>query len=281
MKKDIVFIDNDPYSPVSHMYRVKEILYTGSSEYQDIKVVILDGYGKALILDDVVQFTEKEEIIYHETLAHIPLFSHPCPENVLIIGGGDGGVAGEVLKHSSVKKLFLVDIDKIVTDITKEFFPKFRDIFNDKRLTVFHQDGMKFVKEYKEKLDVILIDLTDPVGPAKPLFEEPFYRDIYNILSENGIMACQNESIWYHKNIIKDVQNSLLKIFPIVDLITFVTPVYTGYWWTISFASKTINPREYFRKCDISTRYYADDVRPYSFLPKTILERIRNGTLDY
>ncbi|HOV14933.1 MAG TPA: polyamine aminopropyltransferase, partial [Spirochaetota bacterium] len=263
------------------LYRVKNILYTGESEFQDIKVAILEGYGRSLILDDVVQFTEKEEFIYHETLAHIPMFTHPDPKNVLIIGGGDGGIAREVLKHKSVEKLYLVDLDKKVTDITKEYFPSFRDVFDDKRLITLHIDGYKFVEETKDKFDVVLIDLTDPVGPAKALFEEPFYKMIFNTLSENGIMCCQNESIWYHSDIVKNVQKSLSNVFPIVDLFTLVTPVYTGYWWALSFASKKIDPRATFRKCDLETKYYGDDIRPYSFFPKSLLNRLRSGNLNY
>ncbi|HPO50684.1 MAG TPA: spermidine synthase, partial [Spirochaetota bacterium] len=149
MKKDFIFIDDDPYSPVNHLYRVKEILYSGESEFQSVKVAVLEGFGRALILDDVVQFTEKEEFIYHETLSHIPMFSHPNPKNVLIIGGGDGGIAREVLKHKSVEKLYIVDLDKKVTDVTKEFFPSFAEVFKDERLQTLHVDGLKFVEESK------------------------------------------------------------------------------------------------------------------------------------
>jgi len=263
------------------MYKIEEILYKGESKFQDVKIAILEGFGKALILDNVVQFTEKEEFIYHETLAHIPMFTHPNPQNVLIIGGGDGGIAREVLRHQSVKKVFLVDLDEKVTDITREYFPSFRTIFDDKRLTTLYTDGLQFVKESKDKFDVVLIDLTDPVGPAKPLFEEPFYRLVSNVLSDDGIMCCQSESLWYHNNIIKDIQNSLLKIFPVVDLFTLVTPVYTGYWWGLSYASKSLDPRKSHRTCDVKTKYYQDDVRAYSFFPESLLKKLREGNLNY
>ena len=149
MEKNFVFIDSDVYSPVNHMYKIEEILYKGESKFQDVKIAILEGFGKALILDNVVQFTEKEEFIYHETLAHIPMFTHPNPQNVLIIGGGDGGIAREVLRHQSVKKVFLVDLDEKVTDITREYFPSFRTIFDDKRLTTLYTDGLQFVKSQR------------------------------------------------------------------------------------------------------------------------------------
>lgn len=281
MDKDIVFFDQDPYAPENHIYRVKNILFSGKSEYQDVKVVEFDGFGLALTLDGVVQYTEKEEFIYHETLAHIPMFTHPNPKNVLIIGGGDCGVAREVLKHNSVESVILVDIDKMVTDVSKKYFYHlYKDAFEDNRLKIFHEDGLKFVKEHKgEKFDVVLIDLTDPVGPAKPLFEEPFYKMVYEVLSEDGIMAAQTESIWYHQDTIISVQKALKNVFPIVDLAYFITPVYTGYWWSISIGAKRYNPRTDYRTCAIQTKYYSDDVREISFLPQSLYKKLLEGKL--
>jgi len=283
MEKDILLWDNDPYAPENHVYRVKRILFSGKSQYQDVKVVELDGFGLALVLDGVVQFTEKEEFVYHETLAHLPLFTLPEPKNVLIIGGGDCGVAREVLKHKSVQRVVVVDIDEMVTKVTKEFFYHlYKDAFEDERLKILHEDGLKFAKEYNgEKFDAVLIDLTDPVGPAKPLFEEPFYRMVYNVLADDGIMAAQTESIWYHQDTVRNVQNALKNVFPITDVAFFVTPVYTGYWWTISIGSKFYNPRISYRTCNLKTRYYSDDVRSISFLPQSIYKELMEGTLIF
>ncbi|MEN2998028.1 MAG: polyamine aminopropyltransferase [Brevinematia bacterium] len=281
MEKDIVFFDKDPYAPENHIYRVKDILFSGKSEYQEIKVLELEWFGLALALDNVVQFTEKEEFIYHETLAHIPMFTHPDPRNVLIIGGGDCGVAREVLRHKTVESLTLVDIDRTVTEVSKKYFYNlFKEAFEDPRLKILHEDGLEFVKNYKgQKFDVVLIDLTDPVGPAKPLFEEEFYRMVYDVLSDDGIMSAQTESIWYHRDTIISVQKALKKIFPIVDLAYFITPVYTGYWWSISIGSKKYNPRTDYRTCMLKTKYYSDDVREISFLPKSLYNKLVEGKL--
>ncbi|MGC8963843.1 MAG: polyamine aminopropyltransferase [Brevinematia bacterium] len=281
MEKDIVFFDQDPYAPENHIYRVKSILFSGKSDFQEIKVMEFEGFGLALTLDGVVQFTEKEEFIYHETLAHIPMFTHPEPKRVLIIGGGDCGVAREVLKHKTVEEVYLVDIDRMVTEISKKYFYHlYKEAFEDKRLKILHEDGLKFVKEYTGKpFDIVLIDLTDPVGPAKPLFEEPFYRMVYNVISEEGIMAAQTESIWYHQNTIISVQKALKNVFPIVDLAYFITPVYTGYWWSISIGSKKYNPRTDYRTCTLNNKYYSDDVREISFLPKSIYSKLLEGIL--
>ncbi len=281
MEKDILLWDDDPYAPENHVYRVKKILFSGKSKYQDIKVVELDGFGLALVLDGVVQFTEKEEFVYHETLAHLPLFTLPEPKNVLIIGGGDCGVAREVLKHKSVQNVVLVDIDEMVTEVSKKFFYHlYKDAFEDKRLKILHEDGLKFVRDYSgERFDAVLIDLTDPVGPAKPLFEEPFYRMVYNVLTDDGIMAAQTESIWYHQDTVRNVQSALKNVFPLIDVAFFITPVYTGYWWTISIGSKLYNPRISYRTCNLKTRYYSDDVRSISFLPQSIYKELMEGTL--
>ena len=281
MKRDILFFDNDPYAPENQFYRVEEVLFVGKSQFQDVKVLKLDGFGLALVLDDVVQFTEREEFVYHETLAHVPLFTLPEPRNVLIIGGGDCGVAREVLKHKSVENVVLVDIDEMVTKVVKEYFYHlYKDAFEDRRLKILHEDGLKFVRDYRgEKFDAVLIDLTDPVGPAKPLFEEPFYRMIFDILTEDGIMAAQTESIWYHQDTVRDVQNALKNVFPITDIAYFITPVYTGYWWTISIGSKMYNPRISYRTCNLKTRYYCDDVRNVSFLPQRIYKELMEGKL--
>jgi len=281
MKRDILFFDNDPYTPENQFYRVEEVLFVGKSQFQDVKVLKLDGFGLALVLDDVVQFTEREEFVYHETLAHVPLFTLPEPRNVLIIGGGDCGVAREVLKHKSVENVVLVDIDEMVTKVAKEYFYHlYKDAFEDRRLKILHEDGLKFVRDYRgEKFDAVLIDLTDPVGPAKPLFEEPFYRMIFDILTEDGIMAAQTESIWYHQDTVRDVQNALKNVFPITDIAYFITPVYTGYWWTISIGSKMYNPRISYRTCNLKTRYYCDDVRSVSFLPQRIYKELMEGKL--
>lgn len=281
MEKDIVFLDQDPYAPENHIYRVKNVLFSGRSEYQDIKVIELEWFGLTLALDGVVQFTEREEFIYHEMLAHTPMFTHPNPRNVLIIGGGDCGVAREVLKHKSVESVTLVDIDRMVTEISKKYFYSlYKDAFESPKLKILHEDGLKFVREYSgSPFDVVIIDLTDPVGPAKPLFEEPFYRLVYNILSDDGVMSAQTESLWYHQETIISVQKALKNIFPIVDLAFLITPTYTGYWWSISIASRKYNPRTDYRTCAVRTRYYSDDVRKISFLPTSLYTKLMDGEL--
>ncbi len=281
MERDILFFDNDPYAPENHVYRVKNILFQGQSKYQEIKVLELEGFGLALTLDNVVQFTEKEEFIYHETLAHIPMFSHPEPKNVLIIGGGDLGVAREVLKHRSVRSVKLVDIDEMVTFVAKKYFYHlYKDAFEDNRLEILHMDGLEYVKEYNgEKFDIVAIDLTDPVGPAKALFEKPFYEMLHRVTSDDGIIAAQTESLWYHQDTVLSVQKALKEVFPIVDLAYFISPVYTGYWWTISIASKKYDPRSSYRTCSLETKYYSDDVREISFVPKSLINKLFQGKL--
>jgi len=145
--KDVFFVERDPYAPIRHQYPVSRVLHEEKSEYQEILVLESPHFGKLLVLDGVVQLDERYEFMYHEFIAHVPLYAHPNPEEVLIIGGGDGGTLREVLKHSSVKRAVLVDIDRRVIEVSKEFFPTLSSGFDDPRAIVVNEDGYKYVQE--------------------------------------------------------------------------------------------------------------------------------------
>jgi len=271
---DIIFNERDPYAPVRHCYAVSKILEQRKSKYQEIMVFENPAFGRILVLDGVVQLTEKDEFIYHEMLAHVPLMAHPNPEKVLIIGGGDGGTLREVLKHKEVKEAILVDIDKEVIEISKKYFPQLAKSFEDPRAIVVNEDGVKFIKDCENEFDVILVDSTDPVGFAYALTTEEFFRSVYRALKEDGIYVGQSESILYHADIVNRFQNNLKTIFPIVDLYTAVIPTYAGYWWTFSVGSKKYNPREPRRNPDFPTKFYSLEMHKLSFLPKKVYEKL-------
>src|SRR5699024_5703418 len=162
-----------------------------------------DTWCILMLIDGMVMLSEKDEFVYHEMLSHVALFSHPNPERILIIGGGDGGTAREVMKHPSVKHVDLVEIDEAVGRASKQYLPLVGDWKNPK-LNVIFDDGIAFVKQIKEPYDVIIVDGSDPVGPAEGLFEHEFMKACYNALSENGVLTAQTESPWvkeYHKSI--------------------------------------------------------------------------------
>ncbi len=274
---DVFFIERDPYAPIRHCYPVSKILYEGKSEYQEIMVIESPHFGRVLVLDGVAQCDERFEFIYHEFISHVPLFAHPNPENVLIIGGGDGGALREVLKHKEVKRAVLVDIDKQVIEVSKKFFPTMAVAFEDPRVIVLNEDGYKYVQDYEQEFDVIIVDSTDPVGFAHVLTTEEFFKYVYRALKDDGIYVGQTESIHYHADIVRRVQKSLRKVFPIVDLYTAVIPGYAGYWWTFSIASKKYPVREPSRDVNIQTKLYSADMHKHAFLPESFYQKILSG----
>ena len=274
-------MERDPYAPIRHCYGISKILYEGKSKYQEIQVVESHYFGKMLILDGVVQFTEKNEFFYHEMLTHPVMFAHKNPQNVLIIGGGDGGILREVLKHKSVKKAVLVDIDKDVVEVSKKFFPTVACSMDDPRAIILNEDGFKYIQDYKNEFDVIIVDSTDPVGFAHVLTTEEFFKYVFEALKEDGIYVGQSESLHYHLDIVVRFQKALKKNFPIVDLYTTVIPVYAGYWWSFSVGSKVYNPREISREVDVETRFYSDEIHKNAFLPPNFYQKILNGNFKY
>jgi len=279
--RDVFFIERDPYAPIRHCYTVSKVLYEGKSEYQEILVLESPEFGRLLVLDGVVQLDEKYEFMYHEYLAHVPMHAHPNPEDVLIIGGGDGGTLREVLKHEGVKRAVLVDIDKEVIEVSKKFFPTLSCGFDDPRAIVVNEDGYKYIQDYENEFDVIIVDSTDPVGFAHVLTTEEFFRFVHRALKEDGIFTAQTESIHYHLDMVVRIQKNLQKVFPIVDLYTSVVPIYAGYWWTYSIASKKHPVREPSREVKVQTKIYSEEMHRYAFLPEGFYQKIMSGDFKY
>ncbi|WP_371373817.1 polyamine aminopropyltransferase [Thalassotalea aquiviva] len=222
--------------------KVEKVLFSGKSEFQTVDVVETKGHGKMLLNDGLIMVTERDEFAYHDMISHIPLFVHPNPKNVLVIGGGDGGTAREVLRHKSVEKCTMVEIDGMVVDACKEHIPQTSSELDNPKLNLIIGDGVKFVKETQEKFDVIIVDSTDPIGPAAPLFGPEFYADVYNCLSEDGLVVSQGESSWYALEIQKSLLQVLNSVFPQTYLYSFSNLTYPGGLWSFTFASKKYHP---------------------------------------
>ncbi len=222
--------------------KVEKVLFSGKSEFQTVDVVETKGHGKMLLNDGLIMVTERDEFAYHDMITHVPMFVHPNPKNILIIGGGDGGTAREVLRHSGVEKCTMVEIDGMVVDACKEFIPQTSCALDDPKLNLIIGDGVNFIQQTNEKFDVIIVDSTDPIGPAQPLFGEAFYQGVFNCLTEDGIVVSQGESSWYAL----DIQQSLLKVlnavFPQTFLYSFSNLTYPGGLWSFTFASKKYHP---------------------------------------
>ena len=222
--------------------KVEKVLFSGKSEFQTIDVVETKGHGKMLLNDGLIMVTERDEFAYHDMITHVPMFVHPNPKNVLIIGGGDGGTAREVIRHSSVEKCVMVEIDGMVVDACKEHIPQTASALNNPKVELIIGDGVKYVKESDIKFDVILVDSTDPIGPAAPLFGSEFYGDVFNCLTDNGIVVSQGESSWYAMDIQKSLLNVLNEQFQNTYLYSFSNLTYPGGLWSFTFASKSLDP---------------------------------------
>ena len=268
------FIEADPFSPINYRYAGTKLLHQRRSAFQEIKVLEHGFFGRILVLDDVVQLTERDEFMYHEMLAHVPLHSHPNPERVLVIGGGDGGTLRESLKHSSIKAATLVDIDPEVSDVSKLYFPTLSRAFSDPRAVLKPGDGAAFLATTSEKFDAILVDAPDPVGPARTLTTPEFYRSALTALTDRGIFAMQTESLHFHLPFVRQVQGILGGIFPWVGLYAAPIATYAGNWWTFSVGSRAPVSVDPVRTSGFETVYYSRDAHAKAFVPPAVLESL-------
>ena len=265
-------------------WAVTEVLFSGKSEFQTVDVVETKAYGTMLLLDGLVMITDADEFIYHEMIAHIPLCLHPSPKRVVVIGGGDGGTVREILKHPEVEEVILCEIDGMVIEQSKRFFPKIAECLNpgfDKRVKVRVGDGVAFVKELKNEVDVILVDSTDPIGPGEGLFSREFYRNVAEALRKGGIMAAQSESPWFAKEALARIHRNISGGFK--HRRSFVAPIPTyprGSWsWTVA-AQDPIDPSSFdqtrFAKIENGLQYLSKDLMTGAFaLPRFYAEKIQ------
>ena len=270
------FTESDPFSPIRYSYDIKRMLYSRRGPFGEIAIAEHDYFGRMLILDGVVQLTERDEHFYHEMLAHVPLHTHPAPRDVLIIGGGDGGALREVLKHKTVRAVTMAEIDKGVIEVSRRFLPTLSAGFADPRTRLEIADGARFVAGARDAFDIILVDCTDPVGPALSLFSEQFFADAHSALKADGILVAQTESLHFHLDFVREIQGKLTQLFHFVDLYTVPIATYAGNWWTFSIGSKSVDPRKAPRRGAgrIRTKYYARDVHRTAFLVPSLCRKL-------
>ena len=253
--------------------KINKTLHTEQTKFQKLNIVETEEWGNMLLLDDMVMTSERDEFVYHEMVAHVPLFTHPHPEYVLVVGGGDGGVIREVLKHPSIKKATLVDIDGKVIEYSKQFLPSIAGQLEDERVDVQVGDGFMHIAQSENQYDVIMVDSTEPVGPAVNLFTKGFYTGISKALKEDGLFVAQSDNPWFKADLIAKVQSDVKEVFPITRLYTANIPTYPSGLWCFTMGSKKYNPltvnEERFH--DIETKYYTKDLHKAAFvLPKFV-----------
>lgn len=237
--------------------KIKEVLFSDQSPFQKVEILDSDSaLGKILTLDDLMMTTEGDEFFYHEMISHIPMMSHKNPQSVLVIGGGDGGTVREVLKHDTVEKVVLCEIDGMVIDVCKKYLPTIAGKLEDPRVEVLVEDAIEFIKDKENEYDVILIDSTDPMGPGEGLFTEEFYTNVKKSLKKGGIVAAQSESPVVNKEEIKKMYSLLKKVFPITSTYTSPIPTYPGGYWAWAFCSEEVEPLSYIdeRRCEEVTK---------------------------
>jgi spermidine synthase len=222
---------------------VNRVLFSEQTPFQKVEIYETDTWGNLMTIDGMVMLSEKDEFVYHEMIAHVGCFSHPNPKRVLIIGGGDGGTAREVLKHPSVEHVDMVEIDEAVVRASKLHMPGVGD-FNNPKLHVLYENGLTFVNDIPNKYDVIIIDGSDPVGPAVDLFKQEFYDKCYAALNENGVLTGQTESPWvpsYYESM-QSVFGALSNAFELSKMYLAFIPLYPTGMWSMAYASKGIYP---------------------------------------
>ncbi len=258
--------------------KINRTLHTEQTDFQKLDIVETEEWGKMLLLDDMVMTSVKDEFVYHEMVTHIPLHTHICPEHVLVVGGGDGGVIREVLKHEHVKKATLVEIDGRVIEYSKQYLTEIAGKLTDQRVEVLVDDGFMHIAKSENKYDVIIVDSTEPVGPAVSLFTKGFYAGIYQALKEDGIFVAQTDNPWFKADLIQSVFKDVKEIFPITGLYTANIPTYPSGLWTFTMGSKKYHPLEIpdDRFTEMETKYYTKELHKAAFvLPKFVADLLK------
>jgi spermidine synthase len=271
------------YRDVGQRFIVGQTIYREKTEHQDLVIFENPVMGRILALDGIIQTTERDEFIYHEMLTHVPILAHGSVKRVLIIGGGDGGMLEEVLKHP-VEKCTMVEIDRAVVDLSIKYLPSIcGKAFEDRRTELIITDGLKYAAETNDKFDIIIVDSTDPMGPGEVLFTTQFYTDCRRCLNPGGQLVTQNGVPFFQGDELRMTRGRLKPLFKDVACYVAAVPTYYGgfmaFGWGTDNAEARRQPVETIRKrfqaAKLDTRYYTPDLHVGAFaLPKFIADLI-------
>jgi spermidine synthase len=278
------------YEGYGQRFRMEKLLHEVRTEHQHLVIFENPRMGRVMALDGVIQTTEADEFIYHEMLTHVPILAHGSAKRVLIIGGGDGGMLREVAKHRNVEHITMVEIDGTVVDMCKEFLPNHsKGAFDDPRLNLVIDDGMRFVATTTEKFDVIISDSTDPIGPGEVLFSENFYQACHRCLNDGGILVTQNGTPFMQIDEVKTTAGRLRSLFPDWHFYQAAVPTYIGGSMTFAWGSTNTAYRQLSRETlqqrfagsGIVTRYYNPEIHIGAFaLPQYVLQAVGKPSND-
>ncbi|TCP40915.1 polyamine aminopropyltransferase [Rhodovulum marinum] len=262
--------------------RVEKMLYDSKTEHQRLKVFENGTFGRVLTLDDVVQTTEGDNFIYHEMMTHVPILAHGAAKRVLIIGGGDGGMAREVLRHKSVEHVTMVEIDAGVVDFSKRYLPMLsQGAFDDTRLTLVIDDGAAFMRATQDKFDVIIVDSTDPIGPGEVLFTDTFYGHAKRALTPSGILVTQNGVPFMQGDELTNTMRAFKALFADWRCYLATIPTYAGgpmaFGWGTDGDAGAVSVEvlaDRFAAAGIETAYYTPEVHKGAFALPGYVKRL-------
>jgi len=271
---------NEQWPGLALSLKIKKVLFQGQTKYQKIEFLETEAFGKMMVLDGAIQITERDEFAYQEMISHIPLFTHPHPKKVLVIGGGDGGVLREVARHQTVEEIDICEIDEGVIQMSRTWLPYAAVGYDDPRVRIHIGDGAAFVQTKESFYDVVIIDSSDPEGPARVLFEEPFYRDLFRALTPDGVACSQCESLWLHGDLIHKILGMSRHIFPSVQYAFTTIPTYPSGQIGFMLSSKRGDCSKPVRPMAGDTfedlRYYTPEIHQASF----VLPRFARGITE-
>ncbi len=248
-------------------WRLNGILHQETTPFQKLAVIETVEWGRALVLDGVLQLADKDEFVYHEMITHIAMNGHPHPQDVLIIGGGDGGAVREVVKHPHLHHLDLVEIDRRVVEISQQYFPQVACAFEDSRVNLYIADGFEFVKSPPREYDIIIVDSSDPVGPSMNLFSAGFYCDLHKVLKPEGMVVVQSESPVFYSQHFSACHANLGQAFPLVRVYLAPISTYVSGPWAFTVGSKHYDPTTINNDQPVTTglRYYTAEMHRAAF----------------
>ncbi|HAI20371.1 MAG TPA: spermidine synthase [Clostridiales bacterium UBA8153] len=256
--------------------RVSRVLHQEKTPFQHLAILETEVFGRVLTLDGIIQTTEHDEFIYHELIAHVAMCAHRGTlRRVLIIGGGDGGTMRQVLRHRQVTACHLVEIDERVVAVAREFLPALSAAMDDPRAKVIIADGIEYVRDVQEAYDLIIVDSTDPIGPAVGLFSADFYAGAHRALAVDGMCVAQTESAFHNARLVPAIFARMAGNFPIARLYLGAIPSYPGGPWSFTVGSKLYDPAEPVRPPPGDLRYYSPDVHRAAFaLPPYVVQAL-------
>lgn len=244
INEDLWLWDDLPELDMEIGYKVEALLHYEQSPFQEISIVDTNGFGRMLVLDGTPQVTTKDGFIYNEMITHIAMTTHYEPKKVAMIGGGDCGPAREALKYESVQHIDVVEIDERVVEVCRTWMTKESSHGPDRRVQMIYKDGYKWIQDQKNNYDVLLVDRSDPYGPATSLYKRKFYQYVYDSLTDDGIVVFQSGSPYYNSNILRDTVRNLKELFPIVQTYLCSIPTFPGGIWSLAIASKKWDPQQ-------------------------------------